>query len=83
MSGATYVVLMWCEVGMSNFIKEVKMSSLLSAKAVCHRLDMHRATLYRKIKAGEIPAPFKDGPRSKWKEEDIQAYIDKLSNVNR
>lgn len=55
------------------------MPNLLSPKAVCAKLDMHRATLYRKIAAGEIPKPLKDGPRSKWLEEDIAPYIEKLA----
>lgn len=54
------------------------MERLLSVKAVCTALDMHRATLYRKIKAGEIPQPLKDGPRSKWPESEIQPYIERL-----
>lgn len=40
---------------------------------------MHRSTLYRKIASGEIPKPLKDGPRSKWLEEDITPYIEKLT----
>ena len=55
------------------------MPNLLSAKTVCAKLDMHRSTLYRKIASGEIPKPIKDGPRSKWLEEDIAPYIDKLT----
>lgn len=54
------------------------MANLLSPKAVCIKLNMHRSTLYRKIASGEIPKPLKDGPRSKWPEEDIAPYIERL-----
>lgn len=55
------------------------MITLMSTEDVCRALCMHRATLYRKVKAGEIIRPMKDGSRSKWHKDDIEAYINRLS----
>lgn len=49
--------------------------TLLSVKAVSNRVSLSAATIYRKIKAGEFPAPRKDGMRSLWLSTDIDAYI--------
>lgn len=49
--------------------------ALLSVKAVSNRVSLSAATIYRKIKAGEFPAPRKDGMRSLWLSTDIDAYI--------
>lgn len=54
------------------------MDNLLNRKQVCNVLSLSRATLYRKIKNGLIPKPLKDGRSSKWKESDLQPYIDSL-----
>jgi predicted DNA-binding transcriptional regulator AlpA len=58
------------------------MDYLLSAKQMCERLSMNPATLYRKIRRGEIDAPLKDGPRSKWLESSAQKYIEGLKRQN-
>ncbi|MBD2803071.1 AlpA family phage regulatory protein [Xenorhabdus sp. M] len=55
------------------------MEKLLNRKQVCTVLSLSRATLYRKIERGLIPKPLKDGRSSKWKESDLQSYIDSLN----
>ncbi|MDC9623740.1 helix-turn-helix domain-containing protein [Xenorhabdus sp. XENO-7] len=54
------------------------MDKLLNREQVCDVLSLSRATLYRKIESGLIPKPLKDGRSSKWKESDLQPYIDSL-----
>ncbi|MDC9591236.1 helix-turn-helix domain-containing protein [Xenorhabdus sp. XENO-10] len=55
------------------------MDKLLTKEQVCDALAVSRATLYRKIECGQIPRPLKDGRSSKWRESDIQPYIDSLN----
>ncbi|HBZ17549.1 MAG TPA: hypothetical protein DEO73_17555 [Pantoea sp.] len=62
-------------------ILETFMERLLSVKAVCVALDMHRATVYRKVKAGELDPPLKDGRRTKWPESSIVKYQQSLKHV--
>ncbi|MBS9717558.1 helix-turn-helix transcriptional regulator [Pseudohalocynthiibacter aestuariivivens] len=40
-----------------------------------------RTTLYRDIAAGRIPQPFKLGGRLYWIEDQVDAFILELSNV--
>jgi len=38
-----------------------------------------RTTLWRKVRAGEFPAPLKDGATSiRWRDSDIQHWIESL-----
>ena len=41
-------------------------------------LNLSRATIYRKIKSREFPAPLKQGKFSYWKIDDIEEWIKNL-----
>ena len=58
------------------------MERLISIKEVCVVLNMHRSTVYRKIKLGEIDKPLKDGRRKKFKESHIIKYQQGLHQMN-
>jgi predicted DNA-binding transcriptional regulator AlpA len=49
---------------------------LLNIKHVAQILDRSRASIYRDIAKGEFPAALKVGGSSRWRESDVQAYID-------
>jgi len=57
------------------------MEHLMSAKAVAAALDMHRSTVYRKVKSGELDPPLKDGRRTKWPESSIVKYQQSLKRA--
>lgn len=52
---------------------------LLRTPEVEARCALHRATLYRRIKAGTFPEPVQVGPRRvAWRERDVVAWQDSL-----
>ncbi len=57
------------------------MDRLLNVKEVCGILDMHRATIYRKVKSGEIDPPKKIGRSTKWPESSIKKYLAGLKSL--
>lgn len=44
---------------------------------VAEKVGWKRPTIYKKIKAGEFPAPRKDGKMSYWLEHEINDWIAK------
>lgn len=56
--------------------------SLLSIAEVRARLGgCHRATVYRMVAAGDLPAPVKIGTRSTWPESEVEALIERLKQA--
>ena len=54
--------------------------SLLNVKETCKRLRVSRSTLYKRVRAGNIPAPVYVTPTApRWREDEIDAYIEKIS----
>ncbi len=51
---------------------------LLDAKQVAQRLSVSVKTVRRLLDKGELPAPVKIGRLLRWKEADIEAYMDHL-----
>ena len=51
---------------------------LLPLIEVAAMIAMSRETLYRKIRQGLFPEPIKQGSRSFFEPDDIQAYLGKL-----
>lgn len=50
---------------------------LLRLRDVCDRVGLRRSALYKRIRAGEFPAPVRLGSRSvAWKLSDIARWID-------
>lgn len=50
-----------------------------SAKKVMARFNWSRTTLWRRVKAGEFPAPYKTGPRSNaFCDQECDEYADNL-----
>ena len=50
-------------------------SPFMNVKAVCEYLDVSRAMLYRKIEAGEIAKPARDGGREYYR----RAYVEEVA----
>lgn len=44
-------------------------------------LKCSHAALYSRIRKGLIPKPFKIGTASRWRLEDIKAYIDQMAET--
>ena len=52
---------------------------LLTWRQVCDELGIAKTTLYRRVKAGDIPEPVRLGPRTaRWRADQIDAYIEGL-----
>jgi prophage regulatory protein len=41
-------------------------------------INLNKATIWRKLKAGEFPRPILVGNRHAWVESEVDAYIEKL-----
>lgn len=55
----------------------------LKARSVCETLGISRATLYRKVVAGEIDQPVRNGVRmSRWPESSIVKYQERVKAMN-
>jgi excisionase family DNA binding protein len=52
---------------------------LLTAAQTAQMLGCHRSTLYRRVEAGEVPAPVKLGNSTRWRSDEIAALIERLS----
>ena len=53
---------------------------LLTARDVCERAALSRATLYRLVAAGRFPKPLKVGSQAvRWRADEIAEHIEKLS----
>ena len=71
-------------------IHEVNMSlehspgrRLLRTKAVMVRMGWSRTTLWRRVRAGEFPAPVSTGPNSvAWFSDEIDEAQENLARVN-
>ena len=56
---------------------------LVSAKQVMARMNWSRTTLWRRVRAGEFPAPVKTGPNSvDWFDDEVDEAQANLSRVN-
>ena len=53
------------------------LDQLLTSQEVCETLRRSRASLYRDIAAGLIPAPVKIGHSSRWPASEIRALVEK------
>ena len=55
---------------------------IIRLREVLHRVGDSKPTLYRKIKAGRVPAPIKlnppDGHAVGWDEAAVDRYVDQL-----
>ncbi len=54
------------------------MKRLLSTKEVAHLYSISRSTLWRRIKAGQIPTPTTINGRNYWSSEHINEHIDSV-----
>ena len=53
---------------------------LVRLREVAAMVGLSKATIYRKVRAGEFPAPVSVGSQSvRWRESDLQAWIAALS----
>lgn len=56
---------------------------LLSAKQVMTRMGWSRTTLWRRVRAGEFPAPVQTGPNSvDWFDDEVDEAQENLPRVN-
>jgi len=52
---------------------------LMDVKEVMELVTLSRTTIYRKVKAGEFPAPKRLGSRTmRWKREDVLTWLESL-----
>ena len=51
---------------------------LLSAREVCALTGTSRATLWRRVRCGDLPRPVKFGRLARWPEHDLVGAIDRL-----
>ncbi len=55
---------------------------LVSAKQVMRRMGWSRTTLWRRVRAGEFPAPVKTGPNSiSWFDDKVDEAQENLPSV--
>ena len=48
----------------------------LRLNEVCAKVGVSRATLYRRVRDGSFPAPFRVGPRaSRWRLDEVEEYM--------
>lgn len=52
---------------------------LLRLRDVAFLVGLSKATIYRKLKAGEFPRPVASGASVRWKESEIGAWIASLT----
>ena len=56
---------------------------LVSAKRVMVRMNWSRTTLWRRVRAGDFPAPVQTGPNSvSWFDDEVAAAQANLPRVN-
>lgn len=55
------------------------MEKLLTMQDLCQNLNLCKATIYRFIREDGFPAPLKFGAASRWREVDVQAWIEARS----
>ncbi|MGR5306177.1 helix-turn-helix transcriptional regulator [Vibrio mediterranei] len=54
------------------------MKHLISTAEVCHAYGISRSTLWRRIKAGQIPTPTKINDRNYWLADAINEHIESV-----
>lgn len=52
------------------------MTEFMTTQGVCRRLLVHRTTVYRWIKKGLFPKPFKMGRQNRWPTVDVDAWVE-------
>ena len=56
--------------------RELQPSDLIRAGELCERLSIGRSTLWRRVRSGHLPRPFKIGPRcTVWSWGDIADWL--------
>lgn len=58
-------------------------TTYLTPEEVMNRLNITRSTLYRRVSDGTLPEPLKLGHLSRFKEDEIVAAMDTLSEQRR
>ena len=57
----------------------------LSISAVCSRIGgdrpINKSTVYRKVRTGELPKPLKFGRVARWREDEIDAVLQRLAET--
>lgn len=58
---------------------KARWGGLLDTEDLCEYLKCSRPTLSKEIARGSIPAPVRWGGRDKWRKEDIDRALDRLT----
>lgn len=58
-------------------MNEQSKTRLIRLPEVMDTVGLKRATIYKRIKAGEFPAPIKSGRASCWSDLDVQEWVRK------
>ena len=56
---------------------------LIRLPEMCAMIGLKRATVYKKIKAGDFPLPIKIGSASLWSREEIETWIQRQIDAPR
>lgn len=52
--------------------------ALVNVREACRFLGIARASLYRLLKAGNLPRPVKLGRSTRWRVSDLQSWVAEL-----
>ena len=53
-----------------------EVTRLLTIAEVCDRLQIHRASIYRRMRSGHFPEPLKISARAvRWRADEVEAWI--------
>jgi predicted DNA-binding transcriptional regulator AlpA len=70
---------------MSNHQDRPHRVNYLDIDGVCRRIGgnrpIDRSTVYRKVQTGELPKPLKFGRVARWREDEIDAVLQRLTEA--
>jgi len=56
---------------------------LYSDQQLAVALAVSRATIWRMVKRGDLPAPIRLGKAARWRRDEVQVAIDRLTSAQR
>ena len=69
----------WYRLGMDKNHGDMSLDRLLTRAEVERRTGLARSSIYRMMRAGQFPEPYRVGPKSvRWRESEIALWINSL-----